>query len=145
MVFDVLHGEGDILGSERLAIVPGHALAKMEDIGLLIRQVLPAFRQSGHKAVLILPDQGIEDQAHPDIAGASRVVAVGRGKAPVAGGIGDGEDVNSFISSRGGAAKDEQQQAGGSQSEQGEAAHGRGLLTLYISIVLGIIITPIYV
>ena len=56
MVFYVLICESYILCREWLAVVPGHALTKIEDIGLLIGKVLPALRQGGHKSVFILPD-----------------------------------------------------------------------------------------
>ncbi len=76
MILYVLEGKSHILCCKGLAVVPGHAVAKIEDIGLLIGNVVPALRQGGHKSVLVLPYERVEDQAHPDISGAAGVISV---------------------------------------------------------------------
>jgi len=76
MIFYILISECHVLCREGLTVVPGHALAKIENIGLLIGEVLPTLRQGGDKAVLILPDECVEDQAHANIAGAAGIMSV---------------------------------------------------------------------
>jgi len=100
MVFYVLISESDVLCREWLAVVPGHPLAKIEDIGFLIGKVVPALRQGGHKSVLVLPDECVKDQAHPNIAGAAGIMSVRRGMAPIAGAVGYGYDIHALIGSQ---------------------------------------------
>lgn len=82
MILDIIDCKGHILGAEWLFVVPGHFIAKMKYIGLLICQVLPALCQSGDKSVLVFPDESIEYQAHADVARTAGVMAVGRWSSP---------------------------------------------------------------
>ncbi|HUV51764.1 MAG TPA: hypothetical protein VMW64_01650 [Dehalococcoidia bacterium] len=71
-------------------------------------------------------------------------MAVGRGKAPVAYGISDGELVYCVSRARRAAAEDEEQQAGGGKAEHGEAAHERDLQMVYVRYVLSILNSPMF-
>jgi len=90
MLFNVIDGKDHIVGGEPLAIMPEDILSQLECISIISLH-LPALGQSGDDALFVLPDQCVEDQAHPHISWAARVMAVGRGVAPVADIVGNGQ------------------------------------------------------
>jgi hypothetical protein len=95
MLLDVFDGEDHILGGEGISIMPRHVLSQIEDVSVIFQ--LPALSQSRNVAVLVLPDEGVEDHAHPDISRPARVVTVGRRKSPISGWVADGEHVYCLI------------------------------------------------
>ncbi len=113
-LLQVAVGKGDVVGGERLPVVPGHPLAQAERPGDAILRHGPFLGQPGHVTLRVLPDQRVEQVGHAHVTRAPGVHGKGRGVAPVIPGddpgdglaIGHGRPTRRRRSGRGSVARD---------------------------------------
>jgi hypothetical protein len=67
--------------------MPFRVLLKLECVRIVIGIVCPLTSQLGNEFGGILPDEGLEDEAHTDVTGPAGIMGIRRRISPVAGRI----------------------------------------------------------